>query len=69
MKRLKLQRRHVDCEAHHPYGYTSVDNDSKKGRKRCKCIIYACGTLAKKHKRISTDETVEDRAQQVAGQV
>ena len=55
----------MDCDAGHLYGYTSVDNDSKKGWKRCKCIIYACGTLAKKHKRVSTDETVEDRAQLV----
>src|ERR1700684_168668 len=53
---LHLYRRHRrDCKAGHPEEHLSSEFDErKKGWKRCECLIFVSGTLARKYRRQST---------------
>jgi integrase len=56
---LHYHRRHGrDCEGKHPAGtYTSEAEERKKGWTRCKCPIYASGSLDRVHRRLATKQT------------
>jgi integrase len=61
---LKIYRRHrLECEAGHPEDSRSGEwEESRRGWKRCNCVIHLSGTLAGKFSRRSTDKTTWDEA-------
>jgi integrase len=61
---LKIYRRHrLECEAGHPEDSRSGDwEESRRGWKRCNCIIHISGTLGGKFSRRSTGKTTWDEA-------
>lgn len=67
---LTLYRRHrKDCEASHPEGsFTGEFEESRRGAKRCACVIHASGTLAGKFNRKRTGCFKWDDARRVAAQ-
>jgi integrase len=67
---LTLYRRHrKDCEASRPEGiFTGEFEESRRGAKRCSCVIHASGTLGGKFKRQRTGHFKWDEARAVAAQ-
>src|SRR5688572_23217097 len=61
---LKIYRRHrLECEAGHPEDSRSgAWEESRRGWKRCKCLIHISGTLAGRFSRRSTGKTTWDEA-------
>ena len=61
---LKIYRRHrLECEAGHPEDARSGDwEESRRGWKRCNCVIHISGTLGGKFSRRSTGKTTWDEA-------
>jgi site-specific recombinase XerD len=64
---LKLYRRHrKECEARHPIdSRTSEFDESKRGWKRCACLIHASGTIAGKLNRKQTGVSDWERAKAI----
>jgi len=56
---LNYHRRHGrNCEGKHPAGtYTSQSEERKKGWARCKCLIYASGSLDRIARRFATKQS------------
>jgi hypothetical protein len=67
---LTLYRRHrSDCEASRPEGTFSGEfEESRRGAKRCSCVIHASGTLAGKFNRRRTGHFKWDEARVIAAQ-
>ena len=61
---LKIYRRHrLECEAGHPENARSGDwEESRRGWKRCNCVIHISGTLGGRFSRRSTGKTTWDEA-------
>lgn len=66
---INLYRRHrAECESGHPEEFRSGEfEESKKGWKRCACVIFASGTLGGKFKRRSTGQIEWEQAREVVG--
>jgi len=67
---LTLYRRHrKTCEASRPEGTFSGEfEESRRGAKRCSCVIHASGTLSGKFDRKRTGHFKWDEARAVAAQ-
>jgi integrase len=67
---LTLYRRHRNgCEASRPEGsFTGEFEESRRGAKRCSCIVHASGTLAGKFNRKRTGCFKWDEARKIAAQ-
>jgi hypothetical protein len=67
---LKLYRRHhKDCEAELPEdARTGQFEESRRGWKRCACLIHAAGTLGGRFNRRQTGNTDWDEVKDVAAQ-
>src|ERR1700674_934908 len=67
---LHLYRRHQSkCETGRPeHSRTGEFEELKKGWKRCACLIFASGTLARKFRRQSTGQANWDDAKTVSRQ-
>ena len=67
MHTLTLQRRHRDaCDAHHPQdSYTTEVEERRRNWKKCRCTIYAHGTLAGRFKKLATGARDWEFAKQI----
>jgi integrase len=65
---LKLYRRHrKECEAGHPEDFRNGQfEESRRGWKRCGCVIHAAGTIGKKFSRKQTGTIDWDEAKALA---
>jgi integrase len=67
---LTLYRRHrKECEGGHPEdARTSEFDETRRGRKKCGCLIHVSGTLGGKFRRIQTGKANWDEAKTVVAQ-